>query len=250
MRLSWSEKILSYCERGGNPSFWAEPANAVSNAAFILAALTAAVQLARRERNEGPRTEEWLLIMIVVAIGIGSFLFHTLATRWASIADVAPIGLFMLAYLGYALRRFAGLGWPWVGLALGLLVVSLRYAGEIGCGPGLLPITAAARGRCLNGTLGYAPAFLALLAVGGWLAALRHPAWRWLLAACAVFLLSMAARTIDLEVCRMARIGGRVLGTHWLWHLLNAATLYILLAAAVRHGGTSRRDPTAKTVQG
>jgi hypothetical protein len=32
---------------------------------------------------------------------------------------------------------------------------------------------------------------------------------------------------------------GEPVGTHFLWHLLNSATLYLLLLAAVRHGATA-----------
>ena len=39
--MNLGEKIFIYCERGQDPSFWAEPLNAVSNAAFIIAALVA-----------------------------------------------------------------------------------------------------------------------------------------------------------------------------------------------------------------
>ena len=31
--MDWS-KVYSYCERGGDPGFWAEPLNAISNGAF------------------------------------------------------------------------------------------------------------------------------------------------------------------------------------------------------------------------
>lgn len=232
--MSWSDKVFNYCERGTDPSLWAEPFNAVTNAAFILAALVAVTEMVRRETRAG--LAEWTLAAVVFVIGVGSFLFHTLATRWATIADVAPIGLFMLAYLGYALRRFAGLGWLWVALGLVVFVAVLRYAGDIRCRPGLTSLTAAARGRCLNGTLGYAPALVAILAVGAWLAVMRHPAWRYLIAAGGVFLASMVARTVDLELCALTRVGGRLLGTHAIWHVLNALTLYLLLAAAIRHG--------------
>ncbi|MGT2481909.1 hypothetical protein ACU4GR_30605 [Methylobacterium oryzae CBMB20] len=39
--MNWFEPVSAYCERGG-PHFWAEPANALSNAAFLLAAAAAA----------------------------------------------------------------------------------------------------------------------------------------------------------------------------------------------------------------
>jgi hypothetical protein len=36
--MDWG-KVYSYCERGGDPTFWAEPLNAISNGAFIIAVL-------------------------------------------------------------------------------------------------------------------------------------------------------------------------------------------------------------------
>jgi hypothetical protein len=118
-----------------------------------------------------------------------------------------------------------------------------QYAGTIPCRPGLAGAVGIWRDPCLNGTIRYVPGFLALLGVGTALALRRHPATRYLLAACGVFLLSMVLRTVDLELCALTRISGRAFGTHFLWHLLNAITLYILLLAAVRHGRYARVAP-------
>lgn len=234
--MAWTDQIFRYCERGADPSFWAEPVNAATNLAFILAGLAALTELMRRPRHAGG-TAEGALAVLVLVIGTGSFLFHTYATRWASIADTGPIGIFMLAYLAYALRAFGGLSWMWVLLGVGLFVAALHFAGGIECRPGLLSVTAAARGPCLNGTVGYVPAFLAMAGIGGALAVAGHPAWRYLVAAAAVFLVSMAFRTVDLEICALTRFLGKARGTHFLWHLMNALTLYLLLVAAIRHGG-------------
>jgi len=233
--MPWNDQIFRYCERGQDPSFWAEPLNAITNGAFLIAALAAAMELYRRP----DRTRRWveaLLIALVAVIGIGSFLFHTYATRWAAVADTAPIGLFMVGYLVYALRRYLALNWIVVGLLLGGFIWSLQVAGNIQCRPGLLSVTAAARGPCLNGTVGYAPALFAMLGIGALLGFLRHLAWRYLMAAGIVFLVSMFFRTVDLEVCASTLVAGRRQGVHFLWHLLNATTLYILLLAAIRHG--------------
>jgi hypothetical protein len=233
--MDWYAKIYSYCERGGDPAFWAEPLNAVSNGAFIIAGLIAAWQLARTPA--APRAIfEWLLVALVLVIGVGSFLFHTYATRWAVLADTIPISLFMLGYLGYALCRFVRL--PLIGVAVGLAAfyATIHLAQCYSCANELLPVTKAAGRACFNGTLGYAPAFGALVLVGLLLAGKRHPAAGYLLAAAAVFLASMTFRTLDFEVCALTRVGGRAWGTHFLWHILNAITLYLLLLAAVRHG--------------
>ena len=245
--MDWHTKIFSYCERGGDPSFWAEPLNAISNGAFIIAGLIAALQLARSPRADRALFE-WCLVGLVVVIGVGSFLFHTYATRWAVLADTIPISLFMLAYLGYALRRFVGLPWIAVLVALALFYWSIDLARGITCTNELLPVTRAAGKRCFNGTLGYAPAFAALLLVGGVLAWQRHAAARYLLVAAAVFLASMTFRTIDVEVCAATRFGGRALGTHFLWHTLNGVLLYVLLLGAIRLGspGAGRAIASAR----
>ncbi|MEI9899791.1 MAG: hypothetical protein WDN31_06160 [Hyphomicrobium sp.] len=137
--MDWG-KVYSYCERGGDPSFWAEPLNAISNGAFIVAGLVAGWQLARSPRKDWALFE-WLLIAIAVCIGIGSFMFHTYATVWAIPYDTVPISLFMLGYLGYALRRFAGAPWIVVIAAMIGFYVSVKYAQSIPCSNELLPMT-------------------------------------------------------------------------------------------------------------
>lgn len=231
MNSYWMEHIFRYCERGQDPSFWAEPLNAVSNGAFIIAAVVAGAQLARRP-DASSRLPEWALVALVFVIGVGSFLFHTFATRWAAQADTTPIGIFMLAYLGYALRRYLNLPWIVVLLGLGAFMWSLQIAGRIDCPPGL-GITDAARGPCLNGTMGYVPAGIAMLGIGVVLLILGHPAWRMLLAAGLVFVVSIFFRTVDWELCAATRAFGRLNGTHFLWHTFNAVTLYLLLRAAI-----------------
>lgn len=231
--MSWHDKIFIYCERGADAAFWAEPLNAVTNGAFIIAGLIAAWQLARTP-NAGRALFEWLLVLLVLVIGVGSFLFHTYATRWAVLADTIPISLFMLGYLGYALRRFVGLPWLGVAVALAAFYATIHFAQGLTCANELLPVTRAAGRSCFNGTLGYAPAFAALLLVGLVLIWQRHPAAPYLLAAAAVFLVSMTFRTVDFEVCRWMVRGARGIGTHFLWHVLNAVTLYLLLLAAIR----------------
>lgn len=243
MNPSWLEQIFRYCERGQDPSFWAEPLNAISNGAFLLAAIVAGAELFRQP-NARRRLAEWALVALVFVIGVGSFLFHTFATRWAAVADTAPIGIFMLAYLCFALRRYLNLHWMAVLAALAVFVWSLRIAGDISCPPGL-GITAAARGPCLNGTMGYVPAGLAMLGIGAILLARGHAASRMLLAAGLVFVASMFFRTVDWELCAATHAFGRVNGTHFLWHILNAVTLYLLLRAAVYDSRPARANVSA-----
>ena len=73
------EKLDNYCERVG-PEFWSEPLNAMTNAAFLIAALAAFLIWRRKTPND---LAGFGLIVVLAAIGIGSFLFNTFAKRWA-----------------------------------------------------------------------------------------------------------------------------------------------------------------------
>ena len=77
-----------YCERLG-PGLLAEPFNAVSNGSFLIAAW-AAWTLARG--TGGLSAGLRVLIALAASVGIGSGLWHTLATPWAirAVAAVLP----------------------------------------------------------------------------------------------------------------------------------------------------------------
>ncbi len=191
-----------YCERAG-PGLLAEPLNTLSNLAFLWAAALA-------WRRADSHRDQSLLAALLAAIGLGSLLFHLLATPLAQLCDVLPIALFQLSYLYLYLRRVAELGRGVSGGWLLIYVTALAAAS-------LVP-------TMLNGSLAYAPAALALLI----LAAVHFPLRARLdvLGAALVFLVSLGARTVDLMLCAQWPYG-----THFLWHLLNAAMLYGLLRA-------------------
>jgi len=249
--MDWSQKIFAYCERGLSPAFWAEPVNATTNAAFMIAAL-AALALLYREPNHKRTAMRHLLIALVFIIGIGSFLFHTYATRWAAVADVAPIGIFMLAYLVFAMRRFVGANVFWSLVGLAVFIGAMMAAGRLQCWDGQvgfnLDLPAGARGRCLNGSVSYLPAWAAMLLIGAYLTAFASQAFTrrrtgpLVLTAGIVFTASVAFRSLDMALCQTVTIAGAPLGTHFMWHVLNSVTLFLLLLAAIHH-------PTARERQ-
>ena len=221
--MDWTETLDGYCERLG-PGFWAEPVNAVTNAAFIAAAAVAVAIAAREGRRDAAIP---VLVAILVAIGVGSFLFHTVATRWALLADVVPIQLFIVAYFALAMRRFAAMPWWGAALSTAAFMVFSVFAG------GLLGRVA---GEALNGSEGYVPPLVALFAVGIVLrAARRRAAGGALVLAAAIFAVSLAFRTVDMAVCE-----DFPLGTHFVWHTLNGVLLGVLVVAMIRHGAPRR----------
>lgn len=206
----WSTAVDLYCERA-DPSFWAEPLNAVTNAAFLIAALAATVHWYRRELD----LPVLGLIVVIAMVGIGSFAYHTVATRSAAYFDTIPISVFIYGYLLLALRRLLRMGW------LGTVVVLVLYAVVSHGLAWIVP-----RGF-LNGSYTYLPALTALL----WVAYRVEDEERrgTIFLATGLFALSLSFRTIDLTICAVFP-----LGTHFLWHSLNAVVLYLLLRAAMK----------------
>lgn len=219
---SFYEKIFAYCERGMDPSFWAEPLNAVSNAAFVatgLAGLWFIGQISPERRS----LYAWTLALLALLIAIGSFLWHTMAERWAGAMDVIPIMIFMLVAV-YTLGRKV-MGWP----------ILLAFAGvgaflAAGAGIGAIPCDGPA---CSS--KGYAAAWLTLALSGGALfraeRADQAAAGRMLLYAAAVFTVSLTLRSLDKPTCDWFVWNGSPLGTHYWWHMLNAVTLYLVIRA-------------------
>ena len=211
---------FGYCERL-SAAFWAEPLNAISNGAFILAAI---LGLLLWRRAGGRDRAAALLIGLVFAIGIGSFLFHTMPTRWTLLADVIPIQLFAFCCFGLALRRFLGLS-PAASLVGTALFVVAAFGLSAALGP-LLPAG-------MRGSAGYGAFALGLfgVALALFLRGMAHEAAKLLLLAGLVFAVSLTLRSLDSVACRIVPFG-----LHWAWHLLNAIVLALLLRALIDQG--------------
>ena len=190
-----------YCERVG-PGLWAEPINALSNLAYLAAAWA----VGRAAAGTPARVIAWRLAALVAAIGIGSALFHTVATPWARRFDEAPILVFQLVFL-----------WEYGGR-----VLRLRRSSVVLLSGALLAAVFAARQfpDVLIGSLVYLPALVAVTAFG--LRSGRARGARPLLTAAAVLAAAVVLRTIDQQVCHAVPVG-----THFLWHLLTAVVLYL-----------------------
>jgi hypothetical protein len=220
----WRASVDGYCERL-EPGFWAEPVNAVTNLSFILA-VALAFRSTSRDRTLDPAVR--VLLALVLAIGIGSFLFHTFATRWAALADTTPIALFILIYLALIVRRGFGWGWTWT-ILIGIAFLPVSVVITSG--------TRVATGGLLGGSSGYLPALGALIVCGLLLLRSNEAAGQALLKAAGLFLISLTFRTLDQPLCNLVP-----LGTHFVWHILNGILLgYLVVAMARMHPKQSQK---------
>lgn len=210
--MDWWSAVDGYCERLG-PGYWAEPLNAVTNAAFVLMA----VLMWGRSAGYGGGLAR-AMCGVLMLIGVGSYLFHTYANRLTGVLDVAPILGFILLYVFAASRDMLGLkGWQ-----AGMCVLAfVPYAAATVPLWGLVP--------GLGSSAGYAPVPVLIL-LYAWLMRRQPATARGLAEGAGVLVVSLAFRTLDQPICTAVPVG-----THFLWHLLNAGMLGWMIEVYRRH---------------
>lgn len=207
--MDWFAPLDGYCERLG-PGYWAEPVNALTNLAFLVAAAV----MWPRVRGIGRA-----LAAVLGLIGVGSWLFHTHANRLTGLMDVLPILGFILLYLFAASRDMLGMrGWQ-AGLATAAF---LPWAA--------LTVPLFQRVPGLGSSAAYAPVPVLILLYAALLARRAPATARGLAVGAGLLVLSLTFRTLDGPVCAVIP-----LGTHFLWHLLNAALLGWMIEVWRRH---------------
>ena len=214
-----------YCETGHPWLFMAEPVNTITNAFIIVAALFA-VMYVRRSRV-GFSADLVILLFLLFAVGIGSFLWHGLRTMWALQLDWIPGVLFLLVFSMLWMRQLFG----WVVGVLGTIamfaaaVLSVRYSWSY-----------FDTLHNVSPNLRFTPAFatITVFAIGMVAGTARKYGSK--AATLGGFILSSALgaavfRSIDLMMCPLIPFG-----THFLWHLLlsTAAFLGILLLVRMK----------------
>lgn len=202
--------VDAYCERLGS-GVWDEPVNAVTNLAFVLVALFL-------WRQSGSVPFARALCVVLAGIGVSSGLWHTFAVVWTGAADTLSILVFILLYLYVANRTFMALSPLYAGLGV---VLFFPYAIAVGLAAGQVP--------WLGSSAGYVPVAVLIAAYAAWLWRSAPQTAQGLAVGAALLCVSLFARTVDDPVCQVFP-----LGTHFLWHLINAIMLGWMIHVYVR----------------
>ena len=218
--VSPTQFIDMYCERT-DASFWSEPVNAMTNLSYLAGAWIVWRAVAR-VRWTLPGSVRSLPPMMA-AVGLCSFLFHTLATVWAAVADQLTILLFGCVFLYAFLCQAAGVS------RTPALIVAVLFGAASYYAPQLLPP------GWLNRSGAYLPYLVGLLTMTAWLAAQRRDTARIFGGAVALFCVALVVRTGDQTWCAQFP-----LGTHFLWHVLTGGVLTVLALALLREAAPAR----------
>lgn len=214
------DDVDNYCERVA-PGLWGEPANALTNVAFLIAG-GLLFWLLSRQPGRVP-VSVWLLPATTTVVGLCSLAFHVFATGFTGLLDTLSIIAFILIAAVVTVHWVWGASWRWAWLvapgylafALGLNAALATVGGE----------------RAVLG--GYLPALVGLVGFG---LAIRLTAsaesrrfGTLLLWTAALFAVSLTLRTLDGPLCADLPVG-----THFLWHCLNATVLFLVSYTAIR----------------
>lgn len=211
--------IDGYCERNNQPDFLAEPLNFVTNIFFIIGAILAFRFL---QKNKQLILKNWdiiILTIILALIGFGSGAFHSIPNKTTLLMDVIPIGIFMHLYIVVFFKRVVGFN-----LVLSLIVLAAFVGLGIFFQNTFSPDT-------LNGTIMYVPAYATLILMVLILCFVkRSPLYLHLIYTAVIWTFSLAFRTMDIDICTHTNH----IGTHFLWHTLNAIVLYRLIILLIK----------------
>jgi len=209
--MDLSKPIDIYCERL-DTGIWAEPINAVTNIAFILAAII--MWLRCKNLVEGK-----ILSFLLFSIGCGSFLFHTYAQTWAALLDVTAILIFILTYIFVANRRF--LVWSKMVSLIGVIMF-FPYQ--------LFLVSILSNIQFFGSSVQYIPVAILIFIYSGLLRKSEPNLSRGLFIGAAILCLSIISRTVDEPLCSILSVG-----THFVWHILNAIMLSWMIEILRRH---------------
>ncbi|MFN8792530.1 MAG: ceramidase domain-containing protein [Bdellovibrionales bacterium] len=213
-----------YCERIA-AGFWGEPFNALSNVSFLVAGLWGFSRAKAQDQGFSR-----FLSGLCIAVGLGSFLFHTFASKGTHLLDLLPIFVFTFVFVNFTLRSILGIG-PFSSRGLVALLVIVMAGLEFGTPKSIL-----------NGSLLYAPILALLAAVSIILRQRRSVYFPLFIAMTGIFFVSLVARTLDQDVC-----DAFPWGTHFVWHILNGACLALMIQVSLLREPTAPAGPSGRT---
>jgi hypothetical protein len=209
----------AFCERR-SPSLWDEPLNLATNLALIVAA-GLLVRRAAQLRGEGAQVPPSVqaLIALIAAMALSSAAYHMAATRWAGVSDAMAVRVFAL-YFSVCFMRWM-IGWPWSRV---LLVLPLFAALGLLVPQSFVPT----RGLLTFVATPLLPGLLGLVLFSTVLALRNDAAWKAIAAAAAAFGVALVCHRADRALCEAVPTG-----THFLWHVFSAVTVYLITRAVL-----------------
>lgn len=201
-----SKAVVGYCERVGD-TVLSEPVNLVSNLVFFISAFLV-YKLYKSKNITG--FGYWFLFALLLLIGTGSSLWHSFRNPYTLALDAIPIFVFFLLLLFLFIKKLISSSSKAIIVVLGifLLQIAMSY---------LFP-------QVLNGSIRHVVNAIVFLGLSTFLFKENKVARKDIVLALSLYVLAIICRSVDNTICPYFP-----LGTHFLWHSLNAFAAYFAI---------------------
>ena len=209
--------IDKYCERT-HEGLWAEPLNVVTNLAFVIVLFLLFKYF--NKHFKGQYLKYWdisLLLFFLFCLSIGSTLWHLFAQRWALMADVIPILLFINVFLLSCFVRVLKFS-AWQAALAFVVYQAMNFA-----------VQKQFDINTLNGSIFYVPILLYLAIIMVFTCRMGKSLCQYYVLSVTLFAIALVLRTLDLSACDVFP-----LGTHFIWHTLISMMIYALTMSLMR----------------
>ncbi len=195
--------ITEYCERV-SVGFLSEPFNLISNFAFFVSAIFL-YRLTKQEKIKGFQYK--LPLFLVIFIGIGSSLWHSIRNPFTNALDAIPIFIFFLILVFLLLKNLLQNNKQSFLITTSFLFLQIVVSY-------LFP-------NFLNGSIRHFINGLTFIILIFWINKKYKRININILIAFTIYIFAIVFRSIDNNVCPVFPVG-----THFLWHIFNSIAVY------------------------
>ena len=194
--------MYNYCERS-NDLFFGEPLNSISNIFFLIAATF----LLKKQ------SKVYIFSILIYFIGFSSFFWHTIPNLTTGLLDITSI-IFFILYYTYKLYKIL--------FKNRLIAIVIAFTFCIVC----FSLGKLGANTFLATSSFYIPILIHILLLNlfFYMRKEKNLSLNYLQFSFYIFLSSIAMRTLDFHLCEFIKIG-----THFIWHFLNASLLYCMV---------------------
>ncbi len=209
--------IYGLCERASDAAL-AEPLNVLTNLAFFATATLLWRECRSDSDLRGFKVYDIkLLISLIFTIGVCSSLFHLHPTPLTELLDAVVIAVFIICFFLSVMVRIVKCK------LMETFVCFMAYAG-------FTHILVTQFPNAMNGSIAYLSTMTTLIFIALYLNLKRRATARAFLLAAMIGMISLFFRSIDNAVCEKIPFG-----THFMWHVLNALLIYIVMMQLIRN---------------
>ncbi len=205
------------CERKVQNDIYAEPLNVITGIGFFIAAFMVYLHCKNHPevRNER-KIDIYIMIFLICLIGVASITFHMVPSKYTELFDIVTIVTFIHVFFYSFVVRVAGLK------LFNITIVYLAFLGSTHMLVSQFP-------NAMNDSVAYLSSVVAIIFMAFYMRRKRRSAAGSYFVASIIGMVSLFFRSIDNFVCDQIPFG-----THFIWHILNAFLIFILMKQLVR----------------